>query len=199
VWLHGAAPFLSISSLTTSWNLVRSGNWFTMVWQLVLGVPRYLPKSKIELPIYGSFLRDLNHCLLMSANPIYLPEIYSVGVWILLYDNNYLIDLTHMTNVLATSNPGVLGLNPNRGMDVCLRLFCVCVLCRERPCDVLIIRPSGPTGSLEIKKLKWNEAFHENPRPQREQQGYEWMNEWMNEWRMTHMTCVISPSIWFQW
>jgi hypothetical protein len=30
--------------------------------------------------------------------------------------------------VFARSNAGVAGLNPTRGMDVCVRLFCVCVV-----------------------------------------------------------------------
>jgi hypothetical protein len=34
-------------------------------------------------------------------------------------------------NVFARSNTGIVGSNPTQGMDVCLRLFCVCVvLCR---------------------------------------------------------------------
>jgi hypothetical protein len=34
-------------------------------------------------------------------------------------------------NVFARLNTGIMGSNPARGMDVCLRLFCVCVvLCR---------------------------------------------------------------------
>jgi hypothetical protein len=31
--------------------------------------------------------------------------------------------------VFARSNTGIVGSNPTRGRDVCLRLFCVCVLC----------------------------------------------------------------------
>jgi hypothetical protein len=34
-------------------------------------------------------------------------------------------------NVFASSNTGIVGSNTTRFMDVCLRLFCVCVvLCR---------------------------------------------------------------------
>jgi hypothetical protein len=34
-------------------------------------------------------------------------------------------------------------------MDVCMRLFCVCVvLCRQRPFDGLITRPRSPTNRL---------------------------------------------------
>jgi hypothetical protein len=28
----------------------------------------------------------------------------------------------------ARSNTGIVGSNPNQGMDVCVRLFCVCVV-----------------------------------------------------------------------
>jgi hypothetical protein len=42
-----------------------------------------------------------------------------------------------------------LGSNLNQGMDICLRLFCVCVvLCRWRPCFGLIFSPSSPTIGL---------------------------------------------------
>jgi hypothetical protein len=35
--------------------------------------------------------------------------------------------------VFARSNTGVVGLNPTRGMDICVRLFCFCaVLCVSR-------------------------------------------------------------------
>jgi hypothetical protein len=30
--------------------------------------------------------------------------------------------------VFARSNNGIMGLNPTRGMDVCLHLFCVCIV-----------------------------------------------------------------------
>jgi hypothetical protein len=30
--------------------------------------------------------------------------------------------------VFARSNAGILGSNPTRGMDACVRLFCVCVV-----------------------------------------------------------------------
>jgi hypothetical protein len=34
-------------------------------------------------------------------------------------------------NVFARMNTGIVGSNPTRGMDVCLRLFCLCVvLCK---------------------------------------------------------------------
>jgi hypothetical protein len=49
-------------------------------------------------------------------------------------------------SVFDRSNTGVVNSNLTRGMDVCLRLFCVCdVLCRQRPWDGLITRPRNPT------------------------------------------------------
>jgi hypothetical protein len=52
--------------------------------------------------------------------------------------------------VFARLNTGIVGSNPARGMDVCLRLFCVCVvLCRYRPCDGLITRSRSPTNHLD--------------------------------------------------
>jgi hypothetical protein len=47
------------------------------------------------------------------------------------------------------SNNGIVGSNPTRGMDVCLRSFCVCVfLYRQRPYDGLIPRLRSPTNCL---------------------------------------------------
>jgi hypothetical protein len=47
--------------------------------------------------------------------------------------------------VFAFSNVGVVGSNPTWGMDVCVRLFCVCAVCKWRPCDGLTPRPRSPT------------------------------------------------------
>jgi hypothetical protein len=51
--------------------------------------------------------------------------------------------------------------NPTQGMDVCLRLFYVCVwVAALRQADL----PSkDSTDCLRIKKLKWKEAFHGCP------------------------------------
>jgi hypothetical protein len=59
-------------------------------------------------------------------------------------------------NVFVRSNPGIMGSNPTRGMDVCVRLFCVCdVLCAS---SVLATGWSPAQGVLptvyRIKKLK---------------------------------------------
>jgi hypothetical protein len=53
-------------------------------------------------------------------------------------------------NVFARSNTGIVVLNSTPSMDVCVRLFCVCVfyVCRYRLCDRLIPRPSSPTGCV---------------------------------------------------
>jgi hypothetical protein len=53
-----------------------------------------------------------------------------------------------------------VGSNPTQVMDVCLRVFRVCVvLFRHRPCDWLIPRPRSPTDCLRIKKLSETKRF----------------------------------------
>jgi hypothetical protein len=83
---------------------------------------------------------------------------------------------------VARSNTGAMGSNPNRGMDICVRLFGVSV--------VLCVGSGLATGwspaqgvlptVCKIKELKWNEAFHGYPVLQVGAVGnYEWMSEWM--------------------
>jgi hypothetical protein len=49
-------------------------------------------------------------------------------------------------NVFARSNVGIVGSNLTQSTDVCLHLFCVCVvLCRQRPCVGLIPSARSPT------------------------------------------------------
>jgi hypothetical protein len=77
---------------------------------------------------------------------------------------NYLYTGHSGRAVFALSNTGIVGSNPTQGMDICLRLFCVCVvLCSYLPCSGLIPRTRSPTDSLRIKKLKGNKAFHGCP------------------------------------
>jgi hypothetical protein len=59
--------------------------------------------------------------------------------------------------VFARLNAGIVGSNPSQGMDVCLRLFCVCVvLHRYWPCVGLIPRPRSPTDCLRLRN--WSET-----------------------------------------
>jgi hypothetical protein len=58
--------------------------------------------------------------------------------------------------VFDRSNTGIVGSNPTRGMDVCVRLFCVCVALYVGSGLVtgLIPHPRSPPDCVQIKKLK---------------------------------------------
>jgi hypothetical protein len=65
------------------------------------------------------------------------------------------LELFWSTQVVRMSKAwtGIVGSNPTWGMDVCVRLFCVCVVLW--PCDGLIPRPRSPTecvGDQESEK-----------------------------------------------
>jgi hypothetical protein len=54
--------------------------------------------------------------------------------------------LSKAWHVFAQSNTGIVGSNPTQGMDVCVRLLCLCCsVCTYRLCDGLITRPRSPT------------------------------------------------------
>jgi hypothetical protein len=103
-------------------------------------------------------------------------------------------------NVFARSNAEIVGSNPTQGMDVCLRLFRVCVvLCRQRPCVGLIPRPRSPTDCLRL--MNWNESkrFTDALRSKWEQQ--EWMDGWMDGWmdRQTQFLTTNPNELFFIW
>jgi hypothetical protein len=65
--------------------------------------------------------------------------------------------LSKVWTVFALSNTGIVDSNPNRGMDVCVRLFCLCSsVCSWWPCDRLIPRPRSPADCVQIKRLNFN-------------------------------------------
>jgi hypothetical protein len=88
------------------------------------------------------------------------------GVFYIVLTNLVLITVAAHSKawtVFARSNTGIVGSNPTQNMGVSLRLFCVVVLCRYRPCSGLIPHPRGPTDCPRIMRMKWNKAFHGCP------------------------------------
>jgi hypothetical protein len=89
-------------------------------------------------------------------------------IWTLIFNNhctflyyvyeNLLITVAARSkawNFFARPNAGIVGSNATQGTDVCLRLFCVCVvLCRQRPWVRLIHRPRSATDCLYWSKTK---------------------------------------------
>jgi hypothetical protein len=76
------------------------------------------------------------------------------------WEDNMLITMAAWSKawtVFTRSTTGIMVSNPTRGMDVCVRLFCVNVfLCvGKQSCDGLITRPRSPTVCVKkITKLK---------------------------------------------
>jgi hypothetical protein len=80
--------------------------------------------------------------------------------------------------VFARSNTGVVGLNPTRGMDVCVRVYSVFVL----SCDYIAALRRADHSSKESYRLsKMITNVKKRPVPNKGLQSHRWMNEWMNE------------------
>jgi hypothetical protein len=52
------------------------------------------------------------------------------------------------------SNVGIVGSNLTQGMDICVGLFCVCIVLCVQPFDGLILRPKSRTDSVKDQKPK---------------------------------------------
>jgi hypothetical protein len=51
-----------------------------------------------------------------------------------------------IVRIISSLKAGIVGLNPTQGIDVCVRLFCLCCsVYRYWPCEGLISRPRSPT------------------------------------------------------
>jgi hypothetical protein len=74
------------------------------------------------------------------------------------------------SNVFALSNTGIVCSNPTRGIDVCLRLFCVCD--RKRSCDVVIPSRRRPTSCLRLRNWSETTRFIDCQNFKYEQQNY---------------------------
>jgi hypothetical protein len=67
--------------------------------------------------------------MIPEIGTIYKGSQCSDGQTLFLYGIYFLADHSgRALTVFARSNAGILGSNPIRGMDVCARLFCVCVV-----------------------------------------------------------------------
>jgi hypothetical protein len=86
------------------------------------------------------------------------PPDASMGIYIMFVTNFIKISLltadscgrtVRGTKYLRPFTHGIVGSDTTRGLDVCLRFCCVCVvLYRSRSCDGLIPRPRSPTVCL---------------------------------------------------
>jgi hypothetical protein len=78
-------------------------------------------------------------------------------------------------DVFAHSNTGIVGSNPTRGMDVCVRLFCVCfVLCAGSGLATGWCPVQGVLQTVwKLKKLKKRPGFNKGL------QSHSGMNEWI--------------------
>jgi hypothetical protein len=85
--------------------------------------------------------------------------------------------------VFVRSNAGIVVSNPTHGMDVCVRLFCVYVVCVAATLRRAITTPRGPTVCVK----KDYETEEEARAPKRAAETL-MKNGWMNEWTWPHIS-----------
>jgi hypothetical protein len=86
-----------------------------------------------------------------------LRLVYDISLWRFMYLSPIRVSARSKAwSVFPRSKTGLVGSNPTRGMDVCLRLFCVCVvLCAGSGLATgLIPHTRSPTNSLR----NWSET-----------------------------------------
>jgi hypothetical protein len=111
-----------------------------------------------KLSINSTFQQNFNQ----TVSYIYI-YIYS-GLWRRPYLDytyialNFAITLTARPKawtVFARSNTGIVGSNPTQAMDVCVCLFCVCiVLCVVAASRLADRRPRGPTDCVKDQETE---------------------------------------------
>jgi hypothetical protein len=78
-----------------------------------------------------------------------------------LYIHSWLIAVAARSkawSVFTHSDVGIVGSNPTEDINICLRLFCVCVLCRLGPCIGLPPPPCPKSPTYCLRLRNWSET-----------------------------------------